>query len=47
MTNRLAFVLGVIIVTLLVLDNLAGSGETTLFLMRKFADFVEWLAFWR
>lgn len=47
MTNRIAIVLGVVIVTLLLLDNLAGSGENTLFLMRKFADFVEWLAFWR
>ncbi|WP_029375186.1 hypothetical protein [Oceanicola sp. S124] len=47
MTNRIAIILGAIIVALLVLDNIAGSGENTLFLMRKFADFVEWLAFWR
>lgn len=47
MTNRTAIIIGVIIVTLLVLDNGVGDGNNTLFLMRKLADFVEWLAFWR
>lgn len=47
MTNRIAIVLGVIITALLVLDNLFGDGNNTLFLMRKFADLIEWLAFWR
>ncbi|MGI3164505.1 hypothetical protein [Pseudooceanicola sp. 200-1SW] len=47
MTNRTAIIIGVVILALLVLDNGFGEGENTLFLMRKFADFVEWLAFWR
>ena len=47
MTNRIAIVLGVLIVTLLAVDILLFSAQNTVFLGRKLLDMIEWLAFWR
>ncbi|NIZ11579.1 hypothetical protein [Pseudooceanicola sp. HF7] len=47
MTNRIALILGLLILGFLAWDNLLKDGHSTLFLLRKFADLIEWLAFWR
>jgi hypothetical protein len=47
MTNQIAIGLGVLIVTGLGLDALLHDGANLLFLLRKLADLIEWLAFWR
>ncbi len=47
MTNRIAIILGFAIVTGLLFDTLLRDGATTIFLLQKFTDFVEWVAFWR
>ncbi|MFN3294627.1 MAG: hypothetical protein ACK4S2_05625 [Gemmobacter sp.] len=46
MTDRLAIILGLLILGGLVLDLTFGLG-IALFLARRFADLVEWAAFWR
>jgi hypothetical protein len=46
MTNRIALVLAALILALVAADLAAGWGGT-LFLARRFAELVEWLAFWR
>ena len=46
MTNRIALVLAALILALVAVDLALGWGGT-LFLARRFADLVEWLAFWR
>lgn len=46
MTNRLAIILAVLIVGGLTLDAVFGWG-LGLFMARRFADLVEWMAFWR
>jgi anti-sigma regulatory factor (Ser/Thr protein kinase) len=46
MTNRLAIILAVLLVGALTLDALFSWG-LGLFLARRFADLVEWMAFWR
>jgi len=46
MTNTLAIILGLLILGGLVLDLTFGLGFG-LFLARRFADLVEWAAFWR
>ncbi len=47
MTNTIAMVLGVLILGALTIDVMIYGTEHLLFLGRKFADFLEWLAFWR
>ena len=47
MTNRIALALGLLIVVLLALDRSYQDWAGTLFVARKFADMIEWLAFWR
>jgi hypothetical protein len=47
MTNKIAIVLAVIIVGLLVLDWQDYGWANSLFLARKFAELLEWVAFWR
>ena len=47
MTDRIALVLGGVLVGLILLDIVANSGDAFLFLMRKFFVFIEFLAFWR
>lgn len=46
MTNSLAVILAALIVGALALDLAMGWG-LSLFLARRFADLVEWMAFWR
>ena len=47
MTNTIAVVLGVLILGALTIDVMFYGTEHLLFLGQKFADFIEWLAFWR
>jgi hypothetical protein len=47
MTNRIAFVLGLIIVALITADIFFNNGDYVLFLMKKFWDLIEYMAFWR
>ena len=47
MTNTIAVVLGVLILGALAVDVMLYGTEHLLFLSRKFADLIEWLAFWR
>ncbi len=46
MTNKIAIALGLLIVSLLVLNAVMGW-EAHVFLGRKFIDLIEYLAFWR
>jgi hypothetical protein len=46
MTNSLAVILAVLIAGAVALDVAMGWG-LSLFLARRFADLVEWMAFWR
>ena len=47
MTNQIAVILGVLILTFLGVDAVYADWANTLFLARKLADLIEYLAFWR
>lgn len=47
MTNRLAVWLALIIAALLAYDYYQFNWANTVFLIRKFVDLIEWIAFWR
>ncbi|MDZ4134530.1 MAG: hypothetical protein U1D06_02905 [Paracoccaceae bacterium] len=47
MTNSIALVLGALILAMIGLDHFANDGTAGLFLLRKFANFLEYLSFWR
>jgi len=47
MTNRIATVLAVIAIAALLADFWWAGGAASLFLAKKFADLIEYLAFWR
>lgn len=47
MTNRIAIFLGVLILLALVIDWLLFGSEHLVFLGKRFAALIEWLAFWR
>ncbi|WP_212769810.1 hypothetical protein [Thalassovita mangrovi] len=47
MTNQIAIGLGLVIVAFIGGDLALTGGDNMLFLARKFADLLEWLAFWR
>ena len=47
MSNQLAIVLGVILLGGLGLDHFLNDNTGLLFTARKFADLLEYLAFWR
>lgn len=47
MTDRIALFLGLALIGLIVADLAANGGEALLFLMRKFFELIEFLAFWR
>ncbi len=47
MTDRIAFALAGLILAAILADVLANQGAASFFLMRKLADLVEYLAFWR
>ena len=47
MTNRIAIILGLMIVAGLLFDKVYYDSAGTIFLGRKLIDFIEYLAFWR
>ena len=47
MTNQLAIILACVIVGFFAVDLVFLSGETSLFLAKKFLELIEWVAFWR
>ncbi|MGB0902453.1 glyceraldehyde-3-phosphate dehydrogenase [Halocynthiibacter sp.] len=47
MTNTSAITIFTITVLAMIFDGIFNGGEATLFLLRKFDDLREWLAFWR
>ncbi len=47
MTNTIAIWLGLVITALLAADYIYYDWANTLFLLRKFMELIEWLAFWR
>jgi len=47
MTNQIAIGLGLLIIVGLGLDAVLYDSAGLLFLIRKLAEFIEWLAFWR
>jgi hypothetical protein len=47
MTDRFPFLLGGLLFGLAALDVLVLHSGVTFFLLRKLADFVEYLSFWR
>lgn len=47
MSNRLAFVLAIIVVLIVGVDVFLRDAEWTIFLTKKLLELTEWLAFWR
>lgn len=47
MTNRIAFFLGLFIVIAIAVDYYLYGTEHLLFLAKKLAELIEWIAFWR
>jgi len=47
MNSPIAIALGILIVGGIVGDAVVFGSEHTLFLARKLADLIEWMAFWR
>lgn len=47
MTNRIALVLGSLIVGLILIDLIVFRAEFLLFLGKKLVALIEWMAFWR
>ena len=47
MNTPIAISLGVLIIAGLAFDAFAFDWDNTLFLLRKSADLLEWIAFWR
>lgn len=45
--NRIAFVLGLIIIGAIVVDYVYYGTEHIVFLAKKMTELIEWLAFWR
>jgi hypothetical protein len=47
LTDRIAVILGLVLIGLALLDVLANGGGVLLFLARKFAVFLDAVMFWR
>ena len=47
MTNTVAISLGLLIVGAIAVDVMLYGSDHLVFLGKKFADLLEWLAFWR
>ncbi|MCB1312721.1 MAG: hypothetical protein KDK29_12975 [Sedimentitalea sp.] len=47
MTNRIALVLGLLIVAAIAVDVALYGSAHLIFLGKKLDEFIEWLAFWR
>jgi len=46
-TDRISLILGAVILGAIALDIFANGGNAMLFLLRKLADLLEYLSFWR
>jgi len=47
MTNRIAIVLGLLIICAVLVDYVYYGTEHIVFLAKKMTELIEWLAFWR
>ena len=47
MTNQIAIILGLLVLGLLGLDFFLYDGAALVYLLKKLADMIEYLAFWR
>jgi len=47
MTNRIALVLGLLILLAIVLDLAFHGLDDVIFLGKRLYEFIEWIAFWR
>lgn len=47
MNNQIAITIGLLLLIGFGIDQLFSDGSGTLFLARKLAELIEWLAFWR
>jgi hypothetical protein len=47
MSNRLALVLGLLILGMIAVDVALAGADHLVFLGKKFYEFIEWIAFWR
>lgn len=47
MTDRLAIIVGSIILACLLYDLIFNDANVTYFLLRKLMELIEWMAFWR
>jgi len=47
LTNRIALWIGLLLLAAISADLALNGGSALVFLLRKFLDMVEWLAFWR
>lgn len=47
MTNRLALIMGGLILALLAVDLIVLGAANTVFLGKKMLDVIHWMAFWR
>ena len=47
MTNSIAVFLGLVIIGMIIGDVMVFDSANLLFLGKKLADLIEWLAFWR
>ncbi len=47
MSNTLAFILAVMVLSAIGADYVLFDGEYTLYMLRKIDEFIEWIAFWR
>ncbi len=47
MTNRIALILGLILIAAMVADVMYFGTEHLIFLGKKMFDLMEWMAFWR
>ncbi|WP_390915046.1 hypothetical protein [Pseudosulfitobacter sp. SM2401] len=47
MTNPIAVVLGLILIGMIIGDVIVFDAANLLFLGKKLADLIEWIAFWR
>ncbi|MDO5620180.1 MAG: hypothetical protein Q4G24_01770 [Paracoccus sp. (in: a-proteobacteria)] len=47
MTNSIAFALALLVIVLTVADMILTGGQNLIFLGKKVADLINWVAFWR
>ena len=47
MTDRSALIIAALIVIAVLADVTVNQGAGAMFMVRRFADAVEWIAFWR